>query len=161
MAYSTGKNLREVITFQVLALYTRVAYPTALSPSTPRSWFFAPTSKRWSSQCHFRELEGEDPQDKRSWQLLGTYSKIPQPSQRAMSSKGSWRFHQNLLMSLSSYCSLNERPTNQEMGCCGKEWRLYSESQQIRRQRANFPRNHLPWVRMQASFILKGLGLKS
>ena len=50
---------------------------------------FAPTSKRWSSQCHFGELEGEDPQDKRSWKLLGTYSKIPQPSQRAMSSKGS------------------------------------------------------------------------
>ena len=142
-------------------VHTRAIHPTALSPSTPRSWFFAPPIKRWSSRCHFGELQGEDPQDKRSWQLLGTYSKIPQPSQRATSSKGPWWFHQNLLPSLSSHCPPNDRPANQEMGCCGKEWRLHSESQQTRRRQANFPRNHLPQVRMRASFIPKGEGLKS
>ena len=46
---------------------------------------FAPTTKRWGSWWHFREFWRADPQNKRSWQLVGSYPKIPPPGQQ-----GSW-----------------------------------------------------------------------
>ena len=39
--------------------------------------------------------------------------------------------HMVLLPSPSSYCSLNDRPTDRDMSCWDKEQRLYLESQQM------------------------------
>ena len=64
-----------------------------------------------------------------------------------------------VLPSLNSFCSLHNRPINRETSCWSNEQRLYMESQQPRRWQTNVLENHLPVVRIQASFILKGEGV--
>ena len=65
---------------------------------------------------------------------------------------------QGLLPSPNSEFLLHDRPINLETDCYGKEWKLYLESQQLRRWWTRVPENHLIWVIIQASFILKGEG---
>ena len=62
-----------------------------------------------------------------------------------------------MLPSSSSYCLLQDRPLNRETSCWGKEEWLFQKASR-RRRWTSVPKNPLTWVRIQASFILKGEG---
>ena len=60
-----------------------------------------------------------------------------------------------LIPSPSSCCLLHNRPINWEMTCWGRNRNLICKASRPRRWWTRVPKNHLPWVRIQASFILK------
>ena len=60
----------------------------------------------------------------------------------------------------STVCSPQDRPRNQETTCWGKEYFIW-KADWPRKWQTNALRNHLPRVRIQASFILKEEGEKS
>ena len=64
-------------------------------------------------------------------------------------------FKKKMLLSLGSYYLLYNRPINQKISCWGKELWLFWKSSIQRRWWTNVLKNHLPWVRIWASFIPK------
>ena len=54
-------------------------------------------------------------------------------------------------------CSPRDRPTNQEMTCWGTNSDFIQKASKLRRRWTPVPKNHLAWVRSQAS-ILEGEG---
>ena len=62
------------------------------------------------------------------------------------------------LLGPSSCCLLHSRLINQDLSCWGKEEQLDSEGQRTETTVDKCRKNHLPGVRIQASFILKGEG---
>ena len=61
-----------------------------------------------------------------------------------------------VLLSPSAYCLSPDRPIHWETNCWGKQEWLYVESQQNKKM---VPKKLHKWVRIQASFILKGEGV--
>ena len=62
-----------------------------------------------------------------------------------------------MLLRPSPYCWPHDRPRNRETSCWGKEEWLFQKASR-RRRWTSVPKNPLTWVRIQASFILKGEG---
>ena len=66
-----------------------------------------------------------------------------------------------LLPSPSSYCLLRDRPTDQETVVGARIRDFIWKAGRLRRWWTHVPKNHLAWVRIQGSFIIKGKGVKS
>ena len=60
-----------------------------------------------------------------------------------------------IFLSPSSYCSPHDRPINRETRC----WDFIQKASRPRRWWTSVPKNRLPRVRIQGSFILKGEGM--
>ena len=104
---------------------------------------------RWLFRTVFRSTEY-------SAESMGSSHKIPLPS-LVFSIINILHYVVYLLLSPSLFCL----PINWETICWCKEQQLYSESQQTKRGWTHVPKNHLAWVRISASFKLKGEEVKS
>lgn len=121
---------------------------------------FLPLPSAGAAGAASGELWEEDPQDKWSRQLLGPYPKTRWPGLASHGQQGSWLASPQfvtesrlILLSAQQANKLRDELLGQKMETLfGKpaDWESVCVS-----------KNHLSWVRSQASFLLTGEGLKS
>ena len=66
----------------------------------------------------------------------------------------------HVLQSLSSYCSPYDRPINKRQAVWARNNDFIQKASKLGRWWTHALKNHLAWVRTQASFILNGEGVK-